>query len=225
MNPVHRWHYVVLGVLVAAATASPHGALQPQPQTTPSPQTTTAPPGNMWSHGTTLNVFGGGAATSGDRAAVGGGAFGWEIKPWLAIEGSGMWLDWGQGAHAFAPSLIAQVGINTPRPFVPFLAGGVGLYHASFNRLDSGMPGFYQRRMMGMSSLGRTITFTDPSLVGGGGVNVFLSRHWTLRPEVVATIVLRDSRSVVVTTGVVRVGYHFEEHPVEPNVRAVPVGN
>jgi hypothetical protein len=78
------------------------------------------------------------------------------------------------------------------------------------------MPGFYRRRMTGMSDMGSTITFTDPSVVGGGGVNVFVGQHWAIRPEILATAVLRDSHSFVVTTGAVRLAYHFEEHPVTP---------
>ena len=70
--------------------------------------------------------------------------------------------------------------------------------------------------MMGMANLGSTITFNDPSLVGGGGLTVFVSRHWTVRPEILATVVLRDSRNFVVTTGAVRLAYHFEDHPVTP---------
>ena len=203
-----RCPFVVFGIFIAAATASAQG--------TPPPQVRSVPAGNMWSHGTTLNVFGGAAATSGDRAAIAGGALGWEIKPWFAIEGSGTWLDWGQGAHAFAPSMTGQVALLTPRPFVPFLTGGAGLYHASFNRVDTAMPGFYRRRMMGMANLGSSITFNDPSLVGGGGLTVFVSQHWTVRPEILATVVLRNSRNFVVTTGAVRLAYHFEDHPVTP---------
>jgi hypothetical protein len=210
MFSVHRLHCTVIGLLVAVATASA--------QTQPPPNVRVAPTRNMWSHGTTLNVFGGAAAMSGDRAAIAGGAFGWEIKPWFAMEGSGTWLDWGREAHAFAPSIAAQVALPTPRPFVPFLTGGVGLYRASFDRLDSTMPGFYRRRIMAMSDMGSTVTFTDPSLVGGVGVNVFVSRHWTIRPEIVATAVLRNSRSFVVTTGGLRLAYHFEGHPVTPLV-------
>jgi hypothetical protein len=171
----------------------------------------------MWSHGTTLNAFVGAAATPGDKAAAAGGAFGWELTPHLALEGGGMWLDFGQSAHAFTAAMTAQVAVATARPVVPFLAGGVGLYHASFNRFDGAMPRFYQRRMMGLAlGPGRMVNFTDPSLAGGGGVNVYVSRHCALRPEVLATLVLRDSRSFVVTTGVVRLAYHFEDHPVNP---------
>lgn len=208
MISIHRLQCAVVGLFVAVATASAQGP--------PPPDVRVAPPGNMWSHGTTVNVLGGAAAVSGDRAAIAGGAFGWEITPWFAIEGGATWLDWGQAAHAFAPAIAAQAGLPTARPFVPFVTGGVGLYHASFNRLDSTMPGFYQRRMMGTSDMRSTITFTDPSVVGGGGVNVFVSRHWTIRPEILATAVLRNSQSFVVTTGAVRLAYHFEDHPVTP---------
>jgi hypothetical protein len=206
MTSVHRLQCVVLGILVSVATASA--------QTTPPPAARVVPTGNMWSHGTTLNVFGGAGGTSGDRAAVAGGAFGWEVRPWFAIEGTGSWLDWGQGARAFAPSVTAQAALLTARPFLPFVTGGVGLYHASFSRSDRAMPNFYRQRMMGPSNMRSRITFNDPSLVGGGGFEMFLSRHWAVRPEILATVALRDSRNFVVTTGAVRLAYHFEDHPV-----------
>ena len=204
MTSIQRLQCVVLGLLAAAATASAQTPL-------------VAPSSNMWSHGTTLNVFGGGAATPGDRGAAAGGAFGWELTSRFALEGSGTWLDFEQSVHAFTAAMTAHVAVMTPHPFVPFLAGGVGLYHASFNRFDSTMPRFYHRRMTGLeSALGQTVTFTDPSLAGGGGINVYVSRHWALRPEVLATLVLRDSRSFVVTMGAVRLAYHFDDHPVTP---------
>jgi hypothetical protein len=208
MMSVHRVQCAIVGLFITVATASAQGP--------PSPDVRVAPAGNTWNHGTTLNVFGGAATVSGDRAAIAGGAFGWEIKPWFAIEGGGTWLDWGQAAHAFAPSIAAQASLLTARPLLPFLTGGVGLYHASFNRLDNAMPRFYRRRMMRMADMGSTVTFTDPSVVGGGGVNLFVSRHWTIRPEIVATAVLRNSHGFVVTTGAVRLAYHFEDHPVTP---------
>jgi hypothetical protein len=220
MISAHRLQGALLALVVAAATASAQGVPLSQPQTTPPPQTRTVPPGNMWSHGTTLNVFGGAAATSGDRAAVAGGALGWEIKPWFALEGTGGWLDWGQSAHAFTATMTAHVAMPMPHPVVPFLAAGMGLYHASFSRFDAAMPRFYRHRMAGPGfGAAQTLTFTDPSLVAGGGGNLFVNRHWTIRPEVMANVVLRDSRSFVVTTGVVRLAYHFEDHPVTPRQR------
>lgn len=203
MTAIPRLHAMVFGLLATAAAASAQTPLV----------TASA---NMWAHGTTLNVFGGATGTPGDSGAVAGGAFGWELTPRFALEGTGSWLDWGRGAHGFAAAMTARTALLTPRPYVPFLAGGIGLYRASFDRFDATMPGFYRRRMMNGPGPGVTATFTDPTLVGGGGVDVFLSRHWTIRPEVMAAFVMRDSNHFVVTTGVVRLGYHFEDHPVTP---------
>jgi hypothetical protein len=218
MFTAHRLQIAMLAVLTAALPAAGQVAVAPQPQTTPPAPVRTVPPGNEWSHGTTLNVFGGAAVTTRDRAAAGGGAMGWEIKPWFALEGSGGWLDWGHDAHAFTATMTARAALLTRRPAVPFLAGGVGVYHASFDRFTSSIPQFYRRRMGAMPDQPRhMMTFTDPSLVAGGGMEVFVSRHWTIRPEVMAHIVLRDARGFIATTGVVRLGYHFEDHPVTPS--------
>lgn len=217
MFSAHRLQVAVLAVLAAASPATAQIAAAPEPQTTPPAQVRTVPPGNNWSHGTTLNVFGGAAVTTNDRAGTAGGAMGWEIKPWFLLEGSGGWLDWGNDAHAFTATMAGHVALPIRRPLVPFLAGGVGVYHASFDRFNSSVPRFYRDRMSDES--GQVMTFTDPTLVAGGGLEVFVSRHWTVRPEVMANIVLRDSRRFVATTGVVRIGYHFEEHPVAQRQR------
>lgn len=217
MLSAHRLHAALLAFFLSAVPAAAQGVAPTQPQTTPSPQARLVPPGNFWSHGTTLNVFAGAAATSRDRAGVAGGGMGWELKPWFALEGTGGWFDWGHNANAFTAALAAHVAVLTPRPIVPFLAGGVGMYHATFDRFDTTMPRFYRHRMLGMSEQpGQTKTFTDPSIVAGGGVELFVSRHWTVRPEVMANVVVRDGRSFTVTTGVVRLGYHFEDHPITP---------
>ena len=218
MVSAHRLQVAVLALLIAAAPTSGQSVVPKQPQTTPSPQSRAVPAGNMWSHGTTLNVFAGATATSHDRAGVAGGALGWEVKPWFALEGTAGWFDWGHDAQAFTAALAARVAILTPRPIVPFVAGGFGMYHASFDRSDDAMPGFYRGRVAGMPNQpARTMTFTDPSVVAGGGVEIFVSRHWTVRPEVTANIVVRNGRSFIATTGVVRLGYHFEDHPVTPS--------
>ena len=191
--------------------------------TTASAQTSSPllPPPDTWTHGTTLSVFAGGAAGGHDTAGAAGGAFGWELTPRTSLEGGGTWLDWGPGARGFTANMTAQVAVTTARPIVPFLSAGVGLYHATFNRADGMMPRFYQRRMAGPAGApSSTATFTDPSLAGGGGITMFVSRHWTLRPEVIATVVMRDSRSFVVTTGALRLAYHFEDHPVTPRTHA-----
>lgn len=191
---------VILTLLISSATASA--------------QTDAA---LMWRHGTTLNLFAGTAATPNDWAPMGGGAFGWEITPRFAVEGSGAWFEWGHGAHAFAAALRAVAAVATARPVVPFLSGGVGLYRSSFRIGDTEMPRFYRRRMTDASDrVGVSATFTDPSLVFGGGVDVFVSRHVAIRPDVEATVVMRNSRTHVVTTAAVHLAYHFDDHPITP---------
>ena len=128
---VHRLQCAVIGIFVSVATASAQG--------TPPPTARVVPEGNMWSHGTTLNVLRRGSG-GGDRASVRGGAFGWEIRPWFALEGSATWIEWEKNAHAFTPAMTAQVGLLGARSVVPFLTGGVGLYHVSYDRIDVGMP-------------------------------------------------------------------------------------
>jgi hypothetical protein len=197
---------VILGLLVLSATASA--------------QTDTA---TMGRRGTTLNLFGGAAATSNDQGPVAGGAVGWEITPRIALEGSGTWFEWGHRAHAFGATMRAQVAIATARPVVPFLSGGVGLYRASFRTADTGMPEFYRRRMRDEPErVGVSATFTDPSVAFGGGVNVFVSRHVAIRPDVEATVVMRHSRTHVMTTAAVHLAYHFEDHPITSARRTRP---
>jgi hypothetical protein len=194
MTYTQRMSGIVLGCMLVAGTASTQTVITP-------------PSGNMWDHGTTLNVFSGAAANAGDRATATGGAFGWELTPHFALEGGGTWLDWGENAHAFIAGMTAHVVLLPPHPLVPFLIGGAGVYRAAIDR-----PGvsFGSRQVM---------TFIDPAVMGGAGMSLYVSRHWAVRPELLASIVLRDPRSFVVTTGVVRLAYHFEDHVTAPDRR------
>jgi hypothetical protein len=174
----------------------------------------TTPPGNTWSHGTTADVFAGAAAASSRGGALAGGAAGWEVTPRFGLEGRMAWFGRPGRAEAFAAALTARASLMSARTAMPFVKGGVGLYRASFEAADGNMPDFYRRRLG--PGFGMSRTFTDPSLVVGGGVNVFASRHWAVRPEIEATVVRRQSRSYVVTAVTMGVAYHFEEHPVAP---------
>jgi hypothetical protein len=197
---------VILSLLVLSATASA--------------QTGAA---DGWRRGTTLNLFGGAAATSNDQGPMAGGAVGWEVTPRIALEGSGTWFEWGHRAHAFGATLRTHVAIATARPVVPFLSGGVGLYRAWFRTEDTEMPAFYRRRMRDEpEGVGVSATFTDPSVVFGGGVNVFVSRHVAIRPDVEATVAMRNSRTHVVTTAAFHLAYHFEDRPITPARRTEP---
>jgi len=177
----------------------------------------TAPPGNDWSHGTSLSVFGGLAGDSSEAGPLAGAAIGWEVTPAIAIEGSGHWLDRGSGADAFAAALKVQAGLMVPHRAVPFLEAGIGLYRAWFDPAADTVPDFYRHRMAATTpGPGVTSTFTDPSFLFGGGVNIFVTRHIAIRPCIESMIVRRDSQNYVVTAVAVHFAYHFESHPVAP---------
>jgi hypothetical protein len=167
-----------------------------------------------WSRGTTLSGF---AGVSGDATRSGpgfGGAVGWEVTPRFAVDGVGAWSEFGNGADAFAGTMRLRVRIAGHRSVDPFVHGGVGLYRAMFEKTGDEMPEFYRRRLDSTSGMSGA-TFTDPTLVTGGGVSIFLKRWFALRPEAEVTFVLRDGTHVV-TSLFVHAVFLFEEHPVTP---------
>lgn|SRR5687767_6359421 len=197
-----------------------------------------------WSRGTTLNGFAGIATESSSSGPAFGGALGWELTPRFALEGSGSWIEFDGRHNAFAAAMKVRGRLFGRRKIDPFLQGGIGLYRASFDARTDEMPGpmmngtfigampslasyrfgdvphFYQHRMddfAGDDMLRRT--FTDPAFVFGGGVNLFVTRHLAIRPDVEAMVVVRDRRSQMVTSIGVHAVYHFEEHPVTPALR------
>jgi hypothetical protein len=171
-------------------------------------------PTNLWTHGTTMNVFTGAAHEGSKTSALVGGAFGWEITPAVGIEASGKWIDRGVASDAFAADLKLQVGLTNPHNAVPFIEGGVGFYRATFGAGAPDVPGFYQRRMNRVMIAGMKDVFTDPSFTVGGGVNVYVTRHLAIRPAVDATFVRRGGYGHTIATMTVHVSYHFEPHPL-----------
>ena len=173
--------------------------------------------GNDWNHGTTLNVFAGAGIDAAETRPLVGTSVGWEITPAFAIEGSGYWLDRRGSSDAFAAALKLQAAVMLPHTAVPFVEAGVGLYRVSFGPSASEIPVFYRGRMaMSGTGPGTTNTFMDPAFVLGGGLNVFVTRHVAIRPDVEAMIVRRNSQNYLVTAIAVHIAYHFESHPVTP---------
>jgi hypothetical protein len=169
-----------------------------------------------------LNVFAGAGIDSEETGFLAGGSLGWELTPTFGIEGTGYWLDRGAGAEGFAAALRALVGLGGSRPVVPFVEAGVGLYRATYDPAQSTIPEFYQIRIDEEAQGGplrASYTFTDPSFAFGGGLNVFVSRHIAIRPDVETMIVWHDSDAYFITAIAVRLTYHFESHPVTPSRR------
>jgi hypothetical protein len=167
-----------------------------------------------WSHGTTLSGSVGVPMESDRTGAALSGAVGWEMTPRFAIEGTGSWLDFGHGASGFGGAITLRTRLFGHRKVDPLVQAGIGMYRASFG-LASTLPRFYERRTS-RRPLAGDLTFTDPTVVAGGGVNIFLNRRFAVRPDVAATIVLRDGRRHVITTAGAYAVYHFEAHPVTP---------
>jgi hypothetical protein len=181
-----------------------------------------------WTHGTVLQGSAG-IVTGQSMAGLDlGGGFGWEITPRFAVEATGSWITFDSNYDAFAGSLALRTRLWGERKIDPFVLGGVGLYHTSFAcggtpvpgedaqpcSVTASIPQFYLRRLT--SDLAGWQTFTDPTLVVGGGVSLFLNRHFAIRPDVRVAFVLDSGDSYVVTTVAIQAAYHFEAHPITP---------
>lgn len=175
-------------------------------------------PSHVWSHGTTINLFAGMATAAANAGVTGGGAAGWEVTKVFGIEGLAEWLDRPTGEEGFNVSLNGHLNLTSARPIKPFLKAGVGFYRATFDGSAAEVPDFYKDRINEPDgAVGMRRTFTDPSLVVGGGMNVFVSRHWAIRPDVAVTIVRDHSASYTVTGVNVHAAYHFEDHSMAPS--------
>jgi outer membrane protein with beta-barrel domain len=172
---------------------------------------------NTWSRGTTLNVFAGASSEPTKGAFTAGGAIGWQLTPTMAIEGSGGWIDSQSSSSWFTAALKAQARLARAGGTNPYLEGGIGLCRATFDVGQPNVPAFYHKRMFespGSSMMSRT--FTDPTFAFGAGLNIIASRRIAIRPAVEVTTVFRNHDTLAMTAGVVRVAYHFEDHPVTP---------
>jgi opacity protein-like surface antigen len=172
------------------------------------------PPGNVWNHGTTLDVFAGGASASGAAGPVAGGAAGWELTPWLGVDGNLSWLKTFGDAEAFTTAVNARAHFLTNRAVSPYLRAGFGLYRTSFSSSLTDVPDFYRRRIADRSpGYDSSYRFTDPAWSFGGGLTIFRSRHVAIHPAAEAIVVRGGAQSYVVTSATVHVSYHFELHP------------
>ena len=168
-----------------------------------------------WRHGTTLAGFVGAASPFSGVDPAAGLSLGWEMKPWLGVEGRGTWFPAPDGMSAFAVTLGARVAFESARPVLPFASAGVGFYRATFDApASAGMPRFYRRRMGEAGLLGRT--FDDFLVTIGAGTEVFVSRHVAIRPELTVLLVTAPSDVRAIPQFGVHMAYHFESHPITP---------
>jgi hypothetical protein len=172
-----------------------------------------AQPPDQWQRGTTLAAFAGGTVEPSGAKPAAGASLGWEIARFLSLDGQGAWIRVGNGAEAFAGQLRARVPLRRNRAFVPFVAGGVGLYRASFEAGARRLPDFYQRRIDLAAGPGGRV-FDDFMTTAGGGADVFVTRHLAVRPEAAVWLVSAKSETRALPFIAAHVVYHFDTHPV-----------
>jgi hypothetical protein len=174
-----------------------------------------APQDHEWARATAISGFAGIGVDGSHSGPAFGGTVGWELTPRFALDGSGAWTDYGSGSDAFAGAIKLRANLTRSSRAAAFLQGGIGLYRASFDASAVGIPGFYRRRMGIDRSAERT--FTDPSFVFGGGINVSINRTLKLRPDVEMAVVTRNSRAHLVSSVRLHLVYVIEDHPVTPS--------
>jgi hypothetical protein len=167
-----------------------------------------------WRHGTTLTGFVGTESASSDVSPAAGIGLGWEVTRRLSFEGRGTWFRVNDGPSDFDATLAAHLALLTPRPVVPFVSAGVGMYRATFNSASASTPDFYLKRMSPDLLGARTETFQDFLMTVGGGVNVFVSSHLALRPEANLMLVTTSSDVRPLAVYGLQIVYHFEAHRV-----------
>jgi hypothetical protein len=191
--------FLVLGS--AKAGAQPPASLPYEPQT----------------HCTSLSLFGGVATPESASGALLGGTVGWQITPRVGLEGFAMWLDLPHSETGFSAAFSTHVDFRNGATVVPYLAGGMGIYHAAVDMNDHAAPTFYTDRFMMNDDPGMRRTFTDLALLAGGGVAFFLSPQLALRPQADVMFVVADDDTRVVPVFTLHLVYHFRDHPITPS--------
>jgi hypothetical protein len=160
-----------------------------------------------WQRGTTLGGFAGAASVEGATLAT-GTALGWEFHKLVTVEGRGIWMTKDPGGTDFFVALNAIVPFPRLRNVVPFASAGVGMYQATVDASTSEVPDFYQQRLHGHPRA----TFEDVALPFGGGLNVFVTSHIAIRPEVSLILIVNGGETRTVGLYGVHLAYHFESH-------------
>ena len=167
-----------------------------------------------WSRGTAVGGFAGVGADGSHASGLFGGTLGWDLNPRVAIQGSGGWAQYGDGADAFSASLGARFNLLRWQRVNPFVNTGIGFYRASFEPGASASDFYQRRRPTGIPHSALQSTFTDPSFVFGGGFDIAVNRRMKIRPEVNVDMVFHDSRTNAVPSFRMHFVYVFEHHPV-----------
>jgi len=168
-------------------------------------------------HGTTAAVAAGLASDDTGVAAVAAGTIAWQVDSRASVVSTFHWLHHGRGADAFAGAFAIDVNLLPRRVASPFVEGGFGLYRAFFDVARRAVPPFYRDRVNMANAAGTTVSFADPMMIVGAGINIYATPHFALRPQVEAFVVAHGSQRYIATAITVRVAYNLEHHPFTSN--------
>lgn len=171
--------------------------------------------------GTDLAVFAG-ASSNKEATGIGlAGIAGWQYTPTLALEARFGFYDREQGSEGFGADFGVMVRMPRAR-LRPFIAGGFGLYRASFDPGVIPESDFYRLRSDAETGPSGGDAFTDTAVRVSGGLDMLIGRNVTFRPEAGILLVWDGSRNYTLGIFGVRIGYHFEDRPVTPKRVSAP---
>jgi hypothetical protein len=180
------------------------------------PATAAAQAAVSWHKGTALAVFGGAATADGETDPAAGATASWEFTPYLTLEGSALWtVD--EAVDTFSAFAGTRVNLLPRRTAVPFLSAGVGMHRATIEA-GAQAPDFYAPRITarGPDSSRHEQAFDDFAVALGGGVELFIREHLSLRPDLRVLLVRGGGRTRPIAVYGVHLAYHFEDHPITP---------
>ena len=164
-------------------------------------------------HATTVAIAAGAGSDGVGSGTVVAGTVGWQVDSRASVVSTFQWCHQGEGADAFAGAFAIDVNLLPRRAAAPFVAAGFGLYRTFYDVARSPMPAFYRDRVDISRMAGTTVSFVDPAMVIGAGVNILTTPHVALRPQVEAFVVARGSQRHVTVAVTVRIAYSVEHQP------------
>jgi hypothetical protein len=115
---------------------------------------------------------------------VTGGAAGWELTPWLGVDGSLAWPKTFGDAETFTTAVNARAHFLTTRAVSPYVRAGFGLYRTLFSSSLTDVPDFYRRRTVQASTgYDSSYRFADPAWVFGAGLTISRAVTWRFIPR------------------------------------------
>jgi hypothetical protein len=155
-----------------------------------------------------VSVFAGGAGTNAVAPAAGMN-LGVEFTRRLNFEGRARWFDAPAGDNAFSADFGIRYMVARSTFTRPYVSGGVGVFESYFSHVSETTPSFYRQRM---DPIEGAHGFHDMLWTVGGGADLFVTRHVSLRPEVTFLIASTRHDARLVPQYGISLAYFFDSH-------------